>query len=104
MQEQVSFTITEKKVGQVRISKSTKERQGRLLAENKCLACESEIVEGERVIRGQCQACYCASRRAVRLNRYTDSDLIRAGVLLPAGTGGRKPANEYARRLAEGSI
>lgn len=101
---QVSFALRETRVQTVRISKSIKDKQGKLLAENRCLACERPLVVGEKVVRGQCQACYNLSHRKVKAGDYTDSQLIKAGVWLPASPGGRKPSTDYGRRLAEGSI
>lgn len=64
----------------------------RVMAETRiCLWCKKPIPEGERPLRGLHSTCYRTARREIQLGKYTDSELIESGVLLPVEKAGRKP-------------
>lgn len=81
-------------------------RRDELIADERCIACEKKLVrdeEGklENVRRGQCDACYSATRRNIQKRRVTITELVREGRLTNKSAGGRKPRNEYTKHLAQ---
>ena len=83
----------------VKRPKDAEQRIADLTAQDKCLGCERKLVKGERVSRGLCGTCYHGARRAMRMKKASENDLIRKGQLLPSNPGGRKPANNFTREL-----
>jgi hypothetical protein len=63
-----------------------------------CLACDKDAR-----IRGLCVACYSAARRAVRIGRVTEEELVAGGLMLASDrTGrptGRPPSSAFQRAL-----
>ena len=64
----------------------------------KCTGCETPE-NGEKFIRGQCSACYQATRRAIRNGEITDRQAVKRGLLLPAKKAGRPPTNPVTVEL-----
>jgi protein-arginine kinase activator protein McsA len=85
----------------VRITDQVKQRIDQLRLEGRCLGCQRQFEAGEKTCRGQCKTCYPNTARKIRDGKVNENQLIREGKLLPAGTGGRKPTNDYTRELAE---
>lgn len=91
----------------IKLSPAAERRREQLLEQGRCLGCERELLKDEtgKVIEtvrcGQCAACYSATRRRLAKRRVTKSELIREGLMLKAGKGGRPATNAYTKRLAE---
>jgi hypothetical protein len=66
----------------------------------KCLGCEKALGD-ETPTRGLCTGCYQAARRAIRAEKVSEGQLIKAGQLLQLGTKGRPLSNPLAKKLAE---
>lgn len=62
-----------------------------LIAAGKCLNCREPRPAGENR-RGCDDACYSMLNGRKNRKEFTDADLVRAGLFLPAQKGGRKPA------------
>lgn len=80
----------------VSLDEETAERRDRLVAEGKCLGC-GKYAEGGA--RGACGKCYAATRRAIARGQTSEVDLVRLGLLLPVGIGGRRKTNPMAKRI-----
>ena len=59
----------------------------------RCLACDEEVPEDRRYLRGLCEGCHRATLRAIARGDFTEEERIKKGKLLAKATGGRKPTN-----------
>lgn len=88
----------------VNVPTAVQKRRDDLIADGRCIACEEKLVPDKNgkinVRRGQCVACYSATRRNLDKRRVTKSELVREGKLLTPTKGGRKPRNEFTKQLA----
>jgi hypothetical protein len=63
-------------------------------AAQKCLVCDGKKQpKNTRLKRGQCVNCYMRTMRRIRDGKLTETQLILAGKLLPAGVGGRRDSD-----------
>lgn len=65
--------------------------------QDNCLSCKKKKAK----TRGLCPACYQASRRAIREGETTEAELKEMGLLLDRDAAGRKPRNEFLKRIRE---
>jgi hypothetical protein len=96
--------VTEETIVVVKLTTSGKSRLTRLTAQNRCLGCEKELVPDAKgnppqVRRGLCTACYQATDKALDKRRFTQTELIREGKLLPKKKPGRRPSNEFTQEM-----
>lgn len=80
------------------MKKAVLARVNKLQAENKCLACECSL-EGQKSIRGDCERCYRATKRAIAYGLTTDSKRVEEGKWLPCAAPGPKPSNPVTVEL-----
>ena len=64
-----------------------------------CLGCGEQ--KPGPYVRGQCNACYQATRRAINRGALSEKQLLREGLILPRRISGRRPTNPISR-LARG--
>jgi len=88
-------------VVKIRRTKEAEEHIVLCQKEGKCLGCEEPLVEGERVTRGACGTCYNGMMHLISIGKVQEKDLMRDGKLLQPSKGGRKPANDFLKSLAE---
>jgi hypothetical protein len=95
--------FTEETVVTVKLSSAGRQRLERLQAANACLGCERKLVtdgdDKDQVRRGLCTACYQAVNKALDKRRFTQTELIREGKLLPKKEPGRRPANSFTEQM-----
>lgn len=91
--------VTEEVTVTVALSPAGKQRKARLTACNCCLGCEKEHPPKSQVRRGLCTACYQAVKKAIDRRRFTQTELIREGKLLPKDTPGPRPKTEFAKEM-----
>ncbi len=84
----------------VKVSKEGEKRLAILQQEGKCLGCERELEQGERITCGMCATCYNAALKAFKKKKVTRTQLIREGKMLPATDGGRRPVNKFTQELS----
>lgn len=97
---EVAFRVVKEfDVVKVKLTKEAASRIAKLLAENKCVACECEHRDGDKVVCGCCSSCYQAQANAMRTGKKTLRELIRDGERLIPKSGGRKPGSKYAARI-----
>lgn len=97
---QVEFRVaTEFNVVKVKVSAEAEQRIKELQEAGCCLGCKKKIEPEDRVRRGLCDTCYSGMRHAVKKRRTTENKLIAEGELLPPAQGGRRPANEFTKKL-----
>jgi hypothetical protein len=97
---EVSFRVVKEfEVVRVKLTKEIQDRVQRLSAERKCLACQRDLVAGEKVTCGCCVQCYQIQSYAMRKGFVTLRSLIASGERKAAGVGGRKPASAYGMKL-----
>lgn len=106
MSEAVFRVAKEWDVVTIKLSKLAEEHRDKMLNQERCMGCERKLErddEGklERVTCGLCVTCYNAVLRREQKNKRIRQELIREGRMLPATEGGRRPANEFTRQLAE---
>jgi hypothetical protein len=74
------------------------QQRAKLAEQGKCLGCEQPA---ESSIRGLCNACYQAMRRAIAKKQTSEQQLIKTGRLLQRAPKGRPLSNPLAKQLAE---
>lgn len=99
MVEAVLHVAREFDVVKVKLTKQGAERVARLQAENKCLGCERDLIDDERVTCGQCTTCYNAAIVAIGKRRFSRTELIREGKMLAPTKGGRPPGNPFTKEM-----
>ncbi len=60
-----------------------------MVASGLCLDCGKPIPPNNQKRRGLHQACYQRAKRLLDQKEFTDAELVAAGLMLPAETGGR---------------
>jgi len=88
----------------IRIAESVMSRMQKQNDERICLGCELPVPKGAKMKRGLCDTCSAAFYRHRDEEGELEKKLIQMGQLLPKRPAGRKPSNDFSRRLAEGSI
>lgn len=82
-----------RKTGWVTVKKVAKDRLAKCEGEGLCCACLERIKEGQRPIRGMHPACYYATQYGIKTGKFTESERVKEGKMLPPGKPGRKPTN-----------
>lgn len=82
------------------VRKAAKERLEKCSQQNLCVACMQKFEEGETPTRGCHKRCYYATYRGIKAEKFTDSERVAAGKLLPPAERGRKPSNAVSVEVA----
>ena len=98
MSQAVFRVATEFDVVKVHLSDDVQAQVDQELADGKCLGCKQVK---PAVSCGQCSTCYPATMRKIAKKKANRNQLIREGYMLAPGDAGRRPSNEYTRKLAE---
>lgn len=91
--------VTEETVVAVQLSPAGKQRRDQLLSNGCCLGCEKKHAPKAQVRRGLCTACYQAVNKALDKRRFTQTELVREGKLLPKERPGPRPSNRFTEQM-----
>lgn len=86
----VVYMAVTKKAKSVSMKPEAMKRQGRLVAEGKCLGCECVLDASRKPTRGLCQSCYNAAMYQISKEAISMEGLVRAGRILVQNSGRRQ--------------
>ncbi len=84
----------------VQLRRPAQERLTKATQEHLCVACLQPLGSG-KVKRGCHEGCYRATLRAIDAGKWTESQRVEEGKLLPHGKCGRKPTNPVSIEASE---
>lgn len=79
----------------IKMSRNATKRVEIAKRKNLCLGCSCK---GRRLIRGLCNGCYQAVRRAIRAGETTEEELAKQGRILESRSG-RRPSNAITKLI-----
>ena len=86
----------------IRMGKDVAKRVEAATEAGACLGCDKS---GRKLVRGLCNPCYQASRRAIRQGKTTQAEEVKAGRMLSGSeTPLGRPARNPITRAIEGGV
>lgn len=82
-----SIQVTNRRKKTLDIALAKVNEMTRKADKRKCLGCDRTVRKDERFTRGLCCSCYYMVWRAINSGEVQESDLIKAGRMLPARPG-----------------